>query len=519
VDDKAKKLQIGEAVVDLSRALLLDVAGHVIPLRRKAFDTLKLLVLNQGRTVPRDRMLQAIWPNATVTEESVTQCVREVRRAIGDLKGEVLRTIPGRGYVLDIQVATSAPVDAAPADLENRPSIAVLPFTNMSGDPEQEYFADGVVEEIISALSRVRAFFVISRNSTFTYKGKAVDPRQVGREMGVRYVLEGSVRRAGDRLRIGAHLVDGTTGAQIWNGRYGGEVADIFDLQDRVTEAVVGAIEPSITLSEIERARRKRPDNLSAYDCVMRALPAIWSQGIETTADGLRWAERAMSLDAGYALPRALAAWCHAQRPTYFRLRNVRIADMEADRRKATSLAREAVRLDNSDPLVLTFAGAAYSLTREYLLAESLIEKALHLDPNSAWTWTRSGWINVYLRQPDRAIEHFQRSMRLSPVDPMTFNILAGIGAAHVEKEDYAGAARWVERGLREQPDALWLNRILTVAYFHSGGVDRAKVALGVLLEKFPNLTISGLVESATMSDFAKSKFEEAFRALGLPNE
>jgi adenylate cyclase len=294
-------------------------------------------------------------------------------------------------------------------------------------------------------------------------------------------------------------------------------VADIFDLQDRVTEAVVGAIEPSITLREIERARRKRPDNLSAYDCVMRALPAIWSQDTETTAEGLQWAERAMSLDVSYALPRALAAWCYAQRPTYLRLSNILIAGIEADRRRASSLAREAVRLNNGDPLVLTFAGAAHSLTREYLLAESLIQKALLLDPNSAWAWTRSGWNNVYLRQPDRAIEHFHRSIRLSPVDPMTFNIFAGIGAAHVEKEDYATAAQWLERGLREQPDALWLNRILTAAYFHSGQVELANAALRVLLERFPDLTISSLVGSATVSDFAKNKFEEAFRALGLP--
>jgi adenylate cyclase len=249
----------------------------------------------------------------------------------------------------------------------------------------------------------------------------------------------------------------------------------------------------------------------------MRALPAIWSQDTETTAEGLQWAERAMTLDVGYALPRALAAWCYAQRPTYLRLSNVLMADMEADRRRATALARAAVRLDNSDPLVLTFAGSAHSLTREYLLAQSLIEKALLLDPNSAWAWTRSGWNNVYLRQPDRAIEHFHHSMRLSPVDPMTFNIFAGIGAAHVEKEDYAAATQWLERGLREQPDALWLNRILSAAYFHSGQIELAKGALGVLLERSPHLTISILVGSATVSDFAKGKFEEAFRALGLP--
>jgi adenylate cyclase len=312
-------------------------------------------------------------------------------------------------------------------------------------------------------------------------------------------------------------LVEATTGTQVWNGRYDGEVTDVFELQDRVTEAVVGAIEPRITLSEIERARRKRPESLSAYDCVMRALPAIWSQGAEATAEGLSWAEQAISLDPGYSLPRALAAWCYAQRPTYFRVQSLRREDIEADRTKATALARQAVRLDNSDPLVLTFAGAAHSLTREYPLAESLIEKALAMDPNSAWAWTRSGWINVYLRKTSRAIEHFERSIRLSPLDPMMFNIFAGIGAAHLDAENYAEAARWIERGLREQPDAIWLNRMLAVAYFHSGHVDAAKTALGVLLRSFPGLTIAGLVESAAFSDFLRGKFEEAFRELGLP--
>ena len=420
---------------------------------------------------------------------------------------------PVRAFALKTFLPAPAKTDASkPLPLPDKPSIVVLPFINMDGDLE-DHFADGIVEEIIAALSRFRSLFVIARNSSFTYKGKAVDVRQVSRKLGVRYVLKGSVRRAGGRIRIIAQLIDATTGSHIWTERYDGDLTDIFDLQDQVTEAIVGALEPTITLSEIERAKRKRPDNLDAYDCVMRALPAIWSQDEETTAEGLRLVEQAMALDPSYALPKALAAWCHAQRLSYLRTRNP-----AEDRSRATTLAQDAVRLDSSDPLVLTCAGAAYSITRNYALAQSLIEKALKLDPNSAWTCQRSGWINVYLRQSDRALEQFNRAMRLSPVDPLMFNIFIGIGCAYIDKTKYGEAAHWIEKGLREKPDAVWAYRPLTAALFHAGRIDEAKRTCTMLLRHFPNLTVSGLVESTPGNDFIREKYAEAFLALGLPS-
>jgi adenylate cyclase len=239
----------------------------------------------------------------------------------------------------------------------------------MSGDPDQEFFADGIVEEIIAALSRVRSFFVIARNSTFAYKGRAVDVHQVSREVGVRYVLEGSVRKAGNRLRIVAQLIDATNGRHVWADRYNGELADIFDLQDRVTEAIVGAIEPTITLSEIERAKRKRAENLDAYECAMRALPAVWSQDPEVTAEGLQLAERATALDRNYPLPKALAAWCYAQNVAYMRTPN-----FAEDRAKALRLAQEAASLDSNDPLVLTILSAAYAVAGQFDLGLAAIE-------------------------------------------------------------------------------------------------------------------------------------------------
>jgi adenylate cyclase len=436
--------------------------------------------------------------------------------AFTDLGLQTVKNIeePIRAYA--VKAPSPAPTrtdQAKPLPLPDKPSIAVLPFMNMDGDPE-DHFADGIVEEIIAALSRFRSLFVIARNSTFTYKGKAVDVRRVSRELGVRYVLEGSVRRAGGRIRIIAQLIDATTGSHIWTERYDGDVTDIFDLQDQVTEAIVGALEPTITLSEIERAKRKRPDNLDAYDCVMRALPSIWSHDAEAIAEGLRLAEHAMALDPTYALPKALAAWCYAQRLSYLRTRNP-----AEDRSLATTLAHDAVRLNSSDPLVLTCAGAAYSITRDYAVAQSLIEKALKLDPNSAWTCQRSGWINFYLRQYDTAIERFNRAMRLSPVDPLMFNTFVGIGCAYIDKTKYDEAAHWIEKGLREQPDAVWAYRPLTAALFHAGRIEEAKRTCTTLLRHFPNLTVSGLLESTPGSDYMRGKYAEAFRALGLPSE
>ncbi len=442
-----------------------------------------------------------------------------VRKAVPldyiDLGPQKVKNIeePIRAYALN----TSSPISTRagqtkPLPLPDRPSIAVLPFTNMSGDPDQEYFADGIVEEIIAALSRFRSLFVIARNSTFTYKGKAVDVRQISRELGVRYVIEGSVRKAGHRLRIIAQLIDATTGNHIWSERYDGEIADIFDLQDRVTEAIVGALEPTITLSEIERAKRKRPDNLDAYDCVMRALPTVWSQDLQAVAEGLRLAEEAMVLDPAYPLPKALAAWCYAQHVTY-----MRTSDAATDRAKALALAKKAASLDSSDPLVLTVLSAAYALVGQFDLALRTIEKALGLDPNSAWAWLRSGWSHHYARNPDTAIEHFQRAMRLSPLDPMRFNALFGIGASYFDKDQYDEAIRWIEKALHEKPDAAWTYRLLTAAYAHAGRQEDARRSARKFVEAYPGMTISKAIETAPPTAPLIARIAEGLRQAGLP--
>jgi adenylate cyclase len=449
---------------------------------------------------------------------------RHVSKALSlsfaDLGPQMVKNIPDPIKVLSLdprEEAASEPekssaAPSGPLAVPDRPSIAVLPFTNMSSDPEQEYVADGIVEEIIAALSRVRSFFVVARNSTFTYKGRAVDLRQVSRELGVRYVLEGSLRKSGRRIRVTAQLIDGTDGSHIWADRYDGEIEDIFDVQDRMTEAIVGAIQPSIRASEIERARRKRPDSLDAYDCVMRAMPIAWSNDSEAAAQGLALLERAMALDPAYALAKSLASWCYAQRVVYFRS-----ADPARDRARALELAEAAAELDSDDPLVLTTLSAAYTLVRRLDLASVLIEKALLLDPNSAWAWHRSGWLNVFLGKSEVAIQHFQRSLRLSPLDSTKFNSLFGIGAAHFEAGRYEEAAEWTERGLREQPSALWAHRNLAAAYAKIGCPEQARQSVEVLHRAFPDLTVSKLLDVVPASPDYLRRLAEGLRSAGLP--
>jgi adenylate cyclase len=442
-----------------------------------------------------------------------------VRRVVpftfSDLGPQKVKNIeePVRAFALKATSPIPAGKEQAKSlPLPDKPSIAVLPFRNMSGDPEQDYLADGIVEEIIAALSRFRSLFVIAYSSTFTYKGKAVDVRQVSQELGVRYVLEGSVRRAGNRLRIIAQLIDATTGSHIWTDRYDGDVTDLFDLQDRVTEAIVGALEPTITLSEIEWAKRKRPDSLDAYDCVMQALPAVWSHDYERTEKGLRLAQQAIGLDPSYALPKALAAWCYAQQVTY-----MRSPDPAADRASALRLAQEAASLDSHDPLVLTVLSAAYNLVGQFDLGLTAVEKALTLDPNSAWAWLRSGWSNTYMRRHDTGIEHFQRAMRLSPLDPMRFSALIGIGAAYFAKGQCDEAAQWIEKGLRERPDATWGYRLLTAAYAEADRLEEAKQAVARFLDAYPDMTVSKAIDAAPPSSPLRGRMAEGLRKAGLP--
>jgi adenylate cyclase len=401
---------------------------------------------------------------------------------------------------------------SAPLPLPDKPSIAVLPLTNLSSDPEQDYIGDGVVEEVIAALSRVRSFFVIARSSTSAYKHRAVTAQQVSRELGVRYILEGSIRRSRERVRITAQLIDATTGTHIWGNQYDGLVDDVFALQDEITSSVVGAIQPSIRAAEIERARRKRPDSLDAYDLVMRSLPYVWSMDEASNRIATELLEKALSLEPTYPLALSLFAWCCAQRVFY-----ACSTDVERDRSEARAKAQAAADLAPDDPFVLTALSTAYSLTRDLPAARLMIERALALDPNLAWAWHRSGWLHNYSDDPETAITHFERSIRLSPLDPRTPMSFAGIGVAYFIAAHYDKAAQWITKGILAHPKAVHLNRVLAPAYFFSGNQREAEAAVQKLLSAYPCMTVSQVRSAQSYSRSVQDRISQGLRMAGLP--
>ncbi|RWP47176.1 adenylate/guanylate cyclase domain-containing protein [Mesorhizobium sp.] len=427
---------------------------------------------------------------------------------LGDLRLKNIER-PVRAYRVETDASASV---AAPPPLPTKPSIAVLPFTNMSGDPDQEYFADGLVEDIITGLSRVNSFFVIARNSSFTYKGRAVDLRQVGRELGVRYVLEGSIRRAGSRVRISGQLVDAISGHHVWADRFEGDVSDIFDLQDKVTESVVGAVEPSIRLEEIKQARMKPTDYISAYDLYLRALPRFYSMTREGFADVRRLTNEALSIDPGFTLAKALGA--------YIRSLSVSQCWHEPDDfRVAVRMAREVLADARDDPTSLRFAAQviAYS-AKDYETALDTIERSLLLNPNSAQGYTGSGWVNAHSGRPLVAIEHFHRAMRLSPVDPEKGIALSGIGMSYLMLERYEEALAWGERALREMPNYGSSHRVVIMALVKLNRLDEAQAAARRLMEAFPTYTLGLQRQINPWRDkvFAE-RYVEALGIAGVP--
>ena len=404
------------------------------------------------------------------------------------------------------------PDRSTPLPLPDRPSIAVLPFTNIGGDPEQEYFADGLVEDIITALSRVRSFFVIARNSSFTYKGRAVDVRQVSRELGVRYVLEGSIRKAGARVRIVGQLVDGTTGHHVWADRFDGDVSDIFELQDKITESVVGAVEPSIRLEEIRQARIKPTSSITAYDLYLRALPGFYSMTREGFADVRQFTNEALTIDPAFTLAKALGAY----------IRSISVSQCwhePDDSRVAVRMAREVLAQARDDPTSLRFAAQvlAYS-ARDYETALSAIERSLYLNPNSAQGYTGSGWVNTYDARPLVAIDHFQRAMRLSPVDPEKGIALSGIGMSFLMLERFDEALQWGEQALREMPNYGSSHRVVIGALVGLQRLDEARAAARRLLEAFPtyNLTLQRQINPWRDQAFGE-RYLEALHVAGIP--
>jgi adenylate cyclase len=399
----------------------------------------------------------------------------------------------------------------SPPPLPDKPSIAVLPFENMSGDPEQEYFADGMVEEIITALSRFKTLFVIARNSSFTFKGKAVDVKEIGRRLGVRYVLEGSVRKASGKVRITGQLIDAMTGAHLWAERFERDLTDVFALQDEVTAAVVSAIQPKMLQTEIEMATRRRPENLTAYDFYLRAVPQYYLTTREGVAEAIRLAHRALELDPRFGVVAAMAGLCHTRNVLYGYA-----ADPQFDRREAVRLLRLALSIDDSDPETLAWAAfiSAY-VVGDCEISVELADRAVALNPNSSNAWNIRGWVHKVTGLPEEALRSFERAIRMSPVDPLLHRAFVGMGYAFVELSRFDEAIVAAKKALRQNPSYSMAYRCLASAFAHLGRDAEAREAAASLLETDPTFTISSWIARGGQSN-AKLLIE-GLRKAGLP--
>ncbi|MDE5454128.1 adenylate/guanylate cyclase domain-containing protein [Bradyrhizobium sp. CSA112] len=414
----------------------------------------------------------------------------------------------------DIRLRTQS---ANPAlAIPDKPSIAVLPFTNMSGDPEQDYFADGMVEDIITALSHFKALFVIARNSSFTYKGRAVDVKVVGRELGVRYVLEGSVRKAANRVRITGQLVDTATGAHLWANRFDGGLGDIFDLQDQVTENIVGAIAPAVEKAEIERARRKPTERLDAYDHYLRGLAKSYQDASQQAcSEALHLFNCAIKLDPDFATAYARAAFCYANAKAFgwISLTPEEVAEV-------SRLAQRAVELGRDDAIALADSGWALAyVVRDLDRGAALIDRALALNSNVAEAWDCGGWVKNWLGEYELAIKRFTRAIRLSPLDPWVAPMRAGTAHAHFFLSRYDEAASWAAMALQDNPNSQPLLRIGAASNAMAGRLDQAQKAVVRLRQLNPTLRVSNLKNVLGPYRRAEdiSRYEEGLRRAGLP--
>lgn len=480
-------------------------------------------IMIEGRDIYGDgvnlaaRLQEAAAPGEVVLNAGTHNHVAgKVGAQFTDSGEETLKNIarPQRLFRWSPENAPSARAATQAPALPDKPSIAVLPFDNMSGDADQDYFADGVVESITAALSRIRSFFVIARNSAFAYKGRAVNVRDIGRELGVAYVLEGSVQRAGNRVRITVQLIETRGGAHLWAEKYDGSLDDIFELQDKITEQIAGALQPSIRLAEIERSSRKPPRDLGAYDYTMRAFRHVWMLERDEATRALELLDKALEIDPDYPLGLALAAWCWAQRSVYNWS-----DDIASARAEALMRAERAAELSSDDPLILAVLGAVHTFARNYGTARVLLERALHLDPNSAWTLSRLGWLETYADRPDQAQEHFTRAMRLSPLDPINFNNLVGLASSYQVAGDDATAADFFTRALQERPNAYWVHRNLAPALLGAGRLEEAQQSVNTLLSAYPEMTVKKFKDAMVFSPQVLHRIGEQLHELGVPEE
>jgi len=500
-----------------------------IAVEPQVFDLLVYLVQNCDRVVSKDDLIASVWHGRIVSDSTLTSRINAVRKAVGD-SGEdqkLIRTVVRKGlrFVGTVHAKSNGaePAHAAgPLDevrepsraglpLPDRPAIAVLPFINMGGDAEQEYFSDGISEDIITALSKLRWFFVIARNSSFIYKGKTVHLKQVADELGVRYVLEGSVRKGGDRVRITAQLNDVATGSHIWAERYDRELADVFAVQDEITEAIVAAIEPQLYAAENFRAQRKPPNSMDAWDLVMRALSHYWRVTRQDNMVAQALLEKATAIDPNYGQALGVLATSHMFSA------HMGWADLAMVAPIAERAALAAILIDSEDPWAHLALGGVYLFARRFDDCLAEFELALRLNPNFSLAQGYHGLALCYCGRWEEGDVAAHRALRLSPRDPFSA-IYCGIAAyAQFVGGNYDEAIRLAREGIRQRGDFVGAHRVLTAAAGMAGQGDLAKVALQELCRAQPNICLAWIERQMPMKREAdREHYLEGFRRAGL---
>jgi TolB-like protein len=499
---------------------------HLLSVEPKVFDLLLHLVSNRERVVSKDDLVAAIWNGRIVSDSALTTCINAARTAVGD-SGDIqrlIKTLPRKGLrfvgqVRERQEIAAAADDAfevptSPLALPDKPSIAVLPFTNMSGDAEQEYFADGIAEEITMALARLRGFFVISRNSAFTYKGKPVNVQQVGRELGVQYVLEGSVRKSGDRVRIGVQLANAVTGREFWSARYERGLVDVFAVQDEITASIVMAVEPQIYAAERERVQQKPPGRLDAWDCVIRAMSHMWLHTKDSHEAALDLLTSALRLDPAYARALGLHAWLSL----WHMHQGWSTAGLTGVLPAAFEQALAAVRIDGEDAWAHLSLGFAHSFRREHDYSVEQLRTALDLNPNFAVGHACLGLTLAYGGKGHEGVQHFERQARLNPRDPFFFLFTGARSFAHFMAGEYELGLEWGRRAVRHSPEVSGHWRALALSAAMLNLAEEARTAVAMARKFQPDYSVAW-VERASPLVHAddRERYCNILRPFGLP--
>jgi TolB-like protein/Tfp pilus assembly protein PilF len=495
--------------LDARDGLLRNGAGEV-ELRPKSLELLIFLVRNAGRVISKDELLSSVWKGLVVTEDSLTQCIHDVRRALGDSEQKLIRTVPRRGYLFAAEALDNAsvPGDQAKSPGAGRPAVAVLPFTNISGDPEQQYFSDGITEDIITELSRFRSLFVIARNSSFAFKSRAIDLREVGRQLGAPYIVEGSVRKSGQRIRISAQLIDAASGNHLWSERYDRDLADIFAIQDEVTAAIAGTVAGQVQIAGIESVRR-RTGNLAAYDWYLKGLEHGDRAGAEDTLPAMSCFAKAIELDPSFARAHALLAFAQL----IDALSRWYEPEHGSQLDEALRSAERAVALDGNDAIGYAALAEVYFLKKRFDLAAFHIGKARALNPNDPYVIGQQCVVEAYGANPERTLELIEHARRLSPIQPNWLCDLWGVALYQLRR--YAEAADVFERATGKWP---YIYSHLAACHAQLGDLAKAKAAAAEYLRRQPNFSLeTWLAQEPYACEANLLHMADGLRKAGLP--